>query len=181
MTATQSALSAGARLSPDDYGPIAHLITLGEGRTPGALLGAYPAQALQALAEAVVHSDAVFGLFGGYAAWDGADPQPEDDSAWADGGFNPDSGRWSLNKSSPSGSDHNLHGASPGYGGGPQRTARLTPSRSRTRLPLRLSSVQSGQAPAVLRRNGRVCEPSGHSTVASHRRYRTAGRRVFGK
>ena len=72
MTATQSALSAGARLSPDDYGPIAHLITLGERRTPGPLLGAYPAQALQALAEAVVHSDAVFGLFGGYAAWDGA-------------------------------------------------------------------------------------------------------------
>ena len=80
-TATQSALSAGARLSPDDYGPIAHLITLGERRTPGALLGAYPAQALQALANAVVHSDAVSGLFGGYAAWDGADSQPEDDSA----------------------------------------------------------------------------------------------------
>jgi hypothetical protein len=92
---------AGQRLAPDDHAAIAHLMTLGERRTPGLLLSAYPAEALRSLANELIATDAVFGLFGGYAEWDGADPEPEDDSAWADAGFNPDSGRWNVNRSVP--------------------------------------------------------------------------------
>ena len=48
----------------------------------------------QRLAQAVTRSEACFGLFGPYAAWDGADPDPDEQPAWADGGFDPDTGRW---------------------------------------------------------------------------------------
>ena len=34
---------------------------------------------MAALATAVINSDACFGLFGGYAAWDGVEPQPTPD------------------------------------------------------------------------------------------------------
>jgi hypothetical protein len=127
LATAQDALVAGLRLTVDDHDRLAHLMTVGELRTPGVLLAAYPAGPLRALAGAVIHSEATFGLFGGYAGWDGADPEPEDDSAWADGGFDPDSGRWNVNRMRPKDIDSRINGASPGfingvppgYGGGP--------------------------------------------------------------
>jgi hypothetical protein len=53
---------------------MAHLVTSGERRVPGALLASYPELVLQRLAALVIHDEAVFGLFDGYASWDGAEP-----------------------------------------------------------------------------------------------------------
>jgi hypothetical protein len=94
LSAVQRGLVAGQRLRPNDTTQIAHVIVLGERRSPNAFLAACDPPTLLALSRAVIGSEACFGLFGRYVAWDGADPEPEDDSAWADGGFNPDTGRW---------------------------------------------------------------------------------------
>jgi hypothetical protein len=102
LRSVQETLMAGHRLTPDDHAAVGHLMTLGERRTPGTLLSAYPADTLQLLAKQLVATDAVFGLFTGYAEWDGADPEPEDDSAWAEAGFSPD-GRWTERSGSGQG------------------------------------------------------------------------------
>ena len=39
------------------------------------------------LAEAVIVAEAMFGRFGGYAAWDGAEPELTEGGEWVDGGF----------------------------------------------------------------------------------------------
>ena len=98
LFAVQAGLVAGQRLTPEAVPRIAHLVVAGEHRDPGAFLRACPRPSLQALAQQVIHSESSFGLFGGYAGWDGAEPEPVDDSAWRDAGFNPDSGRWSLDR-----------------------------------------------------------------------------------
>lgn len=103
LEAVQSGLVAGQRLGPDDTTQLAHLIVLGERRAPNAFLTACEPATLLALSQAVIHSEACFGLFGRYAAWDGADPEPEDESAWADAGFDPDSGRWNVARSTHQG------------------------------------------------------------------------------
>jgi hypothetical protein len=87
LRAVQEGLVAGARLDPDDVGPLAHLIALGERRRPGDFLRACPRAVLAPLAGAVIVSEAMFGRFGGYAAWDGADPDLTEVGEWADGGF----------------------------------------------------------------------------------------------
>ena len=94
LTGVQEGLVAGQRLQPGDTRQVARLIVLGERRSPNAFLRACEPATLSALSHAVVHSDACIGLVGRYAAWDGADPEPEDESLWADAGYNPDSGRW---------------------------------------------------------------------------------------
>lgn len=86
LAAVQGSLVAGLRLDPDDVRRIAHLVALGERRRPGDFLRACPRPALLALAEALIVSEAAFGRFGGYAAWDGRDPDIDpgvDDSAFA--------------------------------------------------------------------------------------------------
>lgn len=98
LRTVQETLMAGQRLTSDDHAALGHLMTLGERRTPGVLLSAYPAAALQCLAEELLTTDAVFGLLAGYAEWDGVDPEPKDHSGSADAGFNPDSGRWNLSR-----------------------------------------------------------------------------------
>jgi hypothetical protein len=98
LAAIQAGLVAGQRLRASDTTQMAHLIVGGERRSPSAFLAACEPAALAALSHAVVHRDATFGLFAQYAAWDGADPEPEDDSLWADAGFNPDSGRWNIER-----------------------------------------------------------------------------------
>ena len=78
LEAVRQAFIAGQRLSPDATSATARLVVVGERRSPGAFLAACEPGVLRVLAEAVVGSDAVFGLFAGYAAWDGADPAPAD-------------------------------------------------------------------------------------------------------
>lgn len=87
LRAVQDGLVAGLRLTPDDVRPIAHLVTLGERRRPGDFLRACPSVVLSELAESVLVAEAMFGRFGGYAAWDGAEPALTDGGAWVDGGF----------------------------------------------------------------------------------------------
>jgi hypothetical protein len=48
------------------------------------------------LADRVTEAEASFGLLNGYAAWNGNDPAPPDDSAWADGGFTPRGSRLGM-------------------------------------------------------------------------------------
>ncbi|TPG14948.1 hypothetical protein [Pedococcus bigeumensis] len=87
LRTVQAELVAGAHLRPDDITPLAHLATLGERRSPGVLTRSVPAPALTALADAVINSEPAFGLFSGYAAWDGLDPEPpeeQDDSEHAE-------------------------------------------------------------------------------------------------
>jgi hypothetical protein len=117
LAAVRRGLVAGQRLRPTDSDQLAHLIVLGERRSPNAFLAACEPQTLLALSRAVIHSEACFGLFGRYAAWDGADPEPEDQSAWADAGFNPDSGRWNPQRRSHL-ADDGAGGVGHGYGGG---------------------------------------------------------------
>lgn len=86
LRAVQYGLVAGLRLTPDDVRPIAHLISLGERRQPGDFLQACPPVVLLQLAEAVIVAEASFGRFGGYAGWDGRDPDVDpgvDDSAFS--------------------------------------------------------------------------------------------------
>ncbi|KQZ90062.1 hypothetical protein ASD62_12900 [Phycicoccus sp. Root563] len=78
LRTVQDALVAGQRLTTGDRRAIARLVTAGERRAPGVFLAACPAGPRRRLADAVVASEAVFGLFTGYAAWDGADPEPAD-------------------------------------------------------------------------------------------------------
>jgi hypothetical protein len=86
LAAVQDGLVAGMRLDRDRVRALAHLVTLGERRAPGAFLGAVDPVTLRRLADLVVVAEASFGLFGGYAAWDGTDPvAPEE--PWTDSGF----------------------------------------------------------------------------------------------
>ncbi|MEO6413103.1 MAG: hypothetical protein ABIO48_11010 [Pedococcus sp.] len=78
LTAVQEGLVAGHRLSPGDTVAIARLVSIGERRNPRGFLDACEPIALRSLAQAVNESEAVFGLFAGYAAWDGVDPEPAD-------------------------------------------------------------------------------------------------------
>jgi hypothetical protein len=78
LSAVQGGLVAGQRLQPEDTRQIAHLIVMGERRAPNAFLSACEPGALLALSQAVIDSDACFGLFGQYASWDGADPDAMD-------------------------------------------------------------------------------------------------------
>jgi hypothetical protein len=87
LRAVQDGLVAGLRLGPDDVRPIAHLVTLGERRRPGDFLGSCPATVLLPLAEALIVAEAMFGRFGGYAGWDGAEPELTEGGEWVDGGF----------------------------------------------------------------------------------------------
>ena len=79
LRTVQAELVAGAHLHADDIRPLAHLITLGERRSPGVLTSSIPAPVLTGLAQAVIDSEPAFGLFAGYAAWDGVDPAPPEE------------------------------------------------------------------------------------------------------
>ena len=87
LDAVRTSMASGAHIAADDTLPLAHLVVFAEKKFPGAFLAACPPEALRALAGHVLVAEASFGLLGGYAAWDGAEPPPVDDSAYADGGF----------------------------------------------------------------------------------------------
>ena len=85
---------------------LAHLVTLGERRRPGVLTTSVPELALAALAHAVINSEPAFGLFTGYASWDGLDPEPpqeHDDSEYGE--------RWHASKETRDGSALGLGGS----------------------------------------------------------------------
>ena len=78
LAAVRDGLVAGQRLTTGDTSAIARLVSIGERRDPRAFLDACAPSALHALAEGVLQAEAAFGLFAGYAAWDGSDPAPRD-------------------------------------------------------------------------------------------------------
>lgn len=78
LAAVQDGLVAGQRLRPDNTSAIARLVSIGERRTPRGFLDACEPTALGSLALAVNQAEASFGLFAGYAGWDGVDPEPKD-------------------------------------------------------------------------------------------------------
>jgi hypothetical protein len=86
LATVQRALVAGLRLTPDRVKPLAHLLTSGEHRQPGAVIWALEAEVLRDLADRIILTEASFGLFGRYAAWDGAEPEPQPEP-WAQDGF----------------------------------------------------------------------------------------------
>lgn len=118
LTSIQHGLLAGQRLSSEDISKMARLIVLGERRSPNAFMAACDPVVLRALSDAVIHTEASFGLFGQYATWDGVDPAPEDDAEWASAGFNPDSGRWNVARGTGRDDSGIVHGAGGGWGGG---------------------------------------------------------------
>jgi hypothetical protein len=87
LDAVRTSMASGAHVTVDDNVRLAHLVVFAEKNYPGQFLAACPPEALRALADHVLVAEASFGLLGGYATWDGAEPPPVDDSAWADGGF----------------------------------------------------------------------------------------------
>jgi hypothetical protein len=78
LTAVQEGLVAGQRLGPGDTAAMARLVSIGERRNPRGFLDSCEPTALRSLALAVNQSEAMFGRFAGYAAWDGVDPEPAD-------------------------------------------------------------------------------------------------------
>jgi hypothetical protein len=114
LETVRSSMLVGDHLTTSAHAKIAHLVTDGERRAPGQLLIALPPEVLQDLAARVLESESSFGLLGGYAGWDGAEPQPSNDSKWADGGFDPKKGRWDA-RNDPRG------GKGFAAGGGPDR------------------------------------------------------------
>lgn len=86
LAAVQDGLVAGLRLQRDQVRALAHLVTLGERRAPGAFLASLDPVTLRRLADLVVVAEASFGLFGGYGAWDGSDPEAPEEQ-WTDSGF----------------------------------------------------------------------------------------------
>lgn len=112
LRTAQEVLGTGHQVTLDDAGKMAHLLCLGERHSPGSLLTAYDDASRQRLAQAVVSSEAVAHAWEGYDDWDGAEPQPEE-QAWAEHGFNPDSGKWSR-----TGPSVILGPSGPGSGGG---------------------------------------------------------------
>jgi hypothetical protein len=106
----QAELLTGAHVRPDEVTAVAHLVTIGERRRPGALTTSLPVATLHHLAHEVIHSEPAFGLFGGYAAWDGLDPRPateHDDSEYGE--------RWHTSVHTRDGTAPGMNGA---YGGG---------------------------------------------------------------
>ena len=106
LRTVQAELVAGAHLRPDHIGPLAHLVTLGERRSPGVLTSALPDPALSELARAVIDSEPAFGLFAGYASWDGIDPEPpeeHDDSEYGE--------HWHTTKGTRDGTAPGMNGA----------------------------------------------------------------------
>ncbi|GAB3083632.1 hypothetical protein [Pedococcus soli] len=91
LRSLQDSLLVGGRLGAGDHAKIAHLVTGGERTSPGRLLAALPADVLQRLATSVLAAEASFGLLGGYAHWDGAEPASAD-AAHEGHGFDPDAG-----------------------------------------------------------------------------------------
>jgi len=109
LRTVQIALVAGAHLRADDVGPLARLMTLGERRGPGVLTSSIPEPALSELAQAVIDSEPAFGLFAGYASWDGVDPDPpteHDDSEYGE--------RWHASKEAR---DKRSRGMNDSFGG----------------------------------------------------------------
>ena len=78
LDAVREAFVAGQRVSPDRVAVTSRLLVAGERRNPGAFLVACDPGTLGVLAKDVVGSEAAFGLFTGYATWDGAEPGPAD-------------------------------------------------------------------------------------------------------
>ena len=78
LTAVHDGLVAGQRLGPGDTAAMARLVSIGERRNPRGFLDACEPTTLRSLALAVNQSEAMFGHFAGYAAWDGVDPGPAD-------------------------------------------------------------------------------------------------------
>jgi hypothetical protein len=88
LEAVREGLGTGQRQTPEEVLHLAHLITAGERRRPGAFLTTCDPEVLHDLAVHVILAEASFGLFGGYAAWDGAEPEAPspgpDESAWGE-------------------------------------------------------------------------------------------------
>ena len=89
LTAVQDGLVAGQRLGAGDTTAMARLVSIGERRNPRGFLDACEPAALRALAGAVNQAEASFGLFAGYAAWDGVDPECADVGVDHGGGSRP--------------------------------------------------------------------------------------------
>jgi hypothetical protein len=105
----------GDHVSVTEGDKIAHLVVIGERRMPSALLAALPPAVFRDLAARVLDSEASFGLLGGYAAWDGNDPEPEDDSVWAGDGFDPHGAGPDLRKDPWTGAGRWLGTGNPGW------------------------------------------------------------------
>lgn len=87
LQGVRDGLVAGLRASADDVATVAHLLSVGERRAPGAFLRACDLDVLEQLASAVNVAEASFGLFAGYAAWDGHEVErglERDDSGYAE-------------------------------------------------------------------------------------------------
>jgi hypothetical protein len=78
LRTAQQRLLSGRDLTVDDPVQMAHLITVGEVRTPGIVRSGLSEPALIRLAHAVVRAAADAGAMGGYDAWDGQDPDQQE-------------------------------------------------------------------------------------------------------
>lgn len=73
LRTAQDRLLSGRELTVDDIPAIAHLVTVGELRTPGIIVSALNEAALHRLANLVITRPAATPLLAGHEGWDGQD------------------------------------------------------------------------------------------------------------
>jgi hypothetical protein len=84
LRTAQDRLLSGRDLTVDDIPQLAHLVCVGEIRTPGILVSAMSEMALERLAGAVLRLSETPGLLDGYDTWDGVDPDPRESASRLD-------------------------------------------------------------------------------------------------
>lgn len=88
LQAVRETFNTGHHLSADDVSGLAHLVTVGAHRSPGAWTTGLPATVARRLAGSALVAESSFGLLGGYASWDGLSPG-EPEGASPNDGFSP--------------------------------------------------------------------------------------------
>ena len=76
LRTVQECVPSGDELSLDDVGQLALLITEGELRTPGIVIGGLSDPALHRLAHLMVTTNEAADVWEAYDTWDGVDPEP---------------------------------------------------------------------------------------------------------
>jgi hypothetical protein len=97
LRALSDAFATGRHVAVGETAKVAHLIAVGAHRSPRAWLESLGRSFARRLAAGVLDTEASFGCFNGYAAWDGLSPEPVEEAGPNDG-FDPKGKRYSVDR-----------------------------------------------------------------------------------
>ena len=95
LRALTDAFATGRHVDGGETAKVAHLVAVGAHRSPRAWLESLGATFARRLAAGVLDTEASFGCFNGYAAWDGESPEPVEEAGPNDG-FDPKGKRYRV-------------------------------------------------------------------------------------